>query len=237
MLLYGNSCDLLVNLSIISLLCSNGNRYITVICVSLGNELELSVVDFINAQTFARHILPSLAVLVLNLLNSICVCTAYCNRCFCTSVCIVIEGNIYGKVLCFTGFHRGIVKVGNGNLGIYIFVYLKGLTVAAILNFMAFGILHNSSQGHGCIVGILGNSNTELHVAHVPNFKGIRHFLPLLRSAVVIFQLCVGAVVQFQGHSCSCVSVLLTSQGKLMLLASLNGSSFSINAVDFHAGG
>ena len=120
MLLYGNSCDLLVNLSIISLLCSNGNRYITVICVSLGNELELSVVDFINAQTFVRHILPSLAVLVLNLLNSICICTAYCNRCFCTSVCIVIGGNIYGKFFCFTGFHRGIVKAGNGNLGILV---------------------------------------------------------------------------------------------------------------------
>ena len=129
-----------------------------------------------------------------------------------------------------------MVKAINGNLGIYIFVYLKGLAVAAILNFIAFGIIHNSSQGHGCIVSILGNSNTELHVAHVPNFKGIRHFLPLVRSAVVIFQLCVGAVVQFQGHSCSSVSLLITDQGKRMLLASLNFFSSS-NVVDFHAGG
>ena len=237
MLLYGNSCDLLVNLSTISLLCSNGNRYITVICASLGNELELSVVDFINAQTFVRHILPSLAVLVLNLLNSICICTAYCNRCFCTSVCIVIGGNTYGKVFCFTGFHRGMVKVGNGNLGIYIFVYLKGLAVAAILNLIAAGILHNSSQGHGCIVSILGNSNTETHVAHVPNVKGTSHFLPLLRSAVVVFQLCIGAVAQCQGHGCICIRVLITSQGKLMLLASLNFFSISSKVVDFHAGG
>ena len=103
---------------VICFLCNNGNRYITVICVSLGNELKLSVVDFINAQTFVRHILPSLAVLVLNLLNSICVCTAYCNRCFCTSVCIVIGGNTYGKFFCFTGFHSSTIKVGNGNLGI-----------------------------------------------------------------------------------------------------------------------
>ena len=144
MLLYGNSCDLLVNLSIISLLCSNGNRYITVICVSLGNELELSVVDFINAQTFARHILPSLAVLVLNLLNSICVCTAYCNRCFCTSVCIVIGGNTYGKFFCFTGFHSSTIKAINGNGSRYS-IFVHGIVNLAVCYIIRFRVNHSSS--------------------------------------------------------------------------------------------
>ena len=144
MLLYGNSCDLLVNLSIISLLCSNGNRYITVICVSLGNELELSVVDCINAQTFARHILPSLAVLVLNLLNSICVCTAYCNRCFCTSVCIVIGGNTYGKFFCFTGFHSSTIKAINGNGSRYS-IFVHGIVNLAVCYIIRFRVNHSSS--------------------------------------------------------------------------------------------
>ena len=144
MLLYGNSCDLLVNLSIISLLCSNGNRYITVICVSLGNELELSVIDCINAQTFARHILPSLAVLVLNLLNSICICTAYCNRCFCTSVCIVIGGNIYGKFFCFTGFHSSTIKAVNGNGSRYS-IFVHGIVNLAVCYIIRFRVNHSSS--------------------------------------------------------------------------------------------
>ena len=160
MLLYGNSCDLLVNLSTISLICSNGNRYITVICVSLGNELELCVVDFINAQTFARHILPSLAVLVLNLLNSIC--TAYCNRCFCTSVCIVIGGNTYGKFFCFTGFHRGIVKAGNSNLGRLPGRYSKGRACGCTSNFVAIGINQLCSQGHITSSSICLGYNTEI---------------------------------------------------------------------------
>ena len=186
MLLYGNSCDLLVNLSIISLLCSNGNRYITVICVSLGNELELSVVDFINAQTFVRHILPSLAVLVLNLLNSICICTAYCNRCFCTSVCIVIGGNAYGKFFCFTGFHRGIVKVGNGNLGRLPGRYSKGRACGCTSNFIATCIHQLYGQGLLACNSIRIRYNTEL-----------------LTGQVVNAQLITGQVDPFFGITCS----------------------------------
>ena len=184
MLLYGNSCDLLVNLSAICFLCSNGNRYITVICASLGNELELSVVDFINAQTFVRHILPSLAVLVLNLLNSIC--TAYCNRCFCTSVCIVIGGNTYGKFFCFTGFHRGIVKAGNSNLGRLPGRYSKGRACGCASNFIATCIHQLYGQG------LLGCSSIC-----------IRYNTELLTGQVVNAQLIAGQVDPFFGITCS----------------------------------
>ena len=152
-------------------------------------------------------------------------------------VAVIVGGNGHSKGMGFILLNSLVVQVSKGNGRIYIFVYLKGLAVAAILNFIVAGILHNSSQGHGCIIGILGNSNTESHAAHGINVKGIRHFLPLARSAVVVFQLCIGAVAQCQGHGCICIRVLITSQGKLMLLASLNFFSISSKVVDFHAGG
>ena len=207
MLLYGNSCDLLVNLSIISLLCSNGNRYITVICVSLGNELELSVIDFINAQTFVRHILPSLAVLVLNLLNSICVCTAYCNRCFCTSVCIVIGGNIYGKFFCFTGFHSSTIKVGNGNGSRYS-IFVHGIVNLVVCYIIRFRVNHSSS----ILCGIPSDEHFSIfcRLANTIDLFLCQMFLaPNLFNCFCFTTICKSTTIRVKNHIAIIVDTLI----------------------------
>ena len=207
MLLYGNSCDLLVNLSTISLICGNGNRYITVICVSLGNELELSVVDFINAQTFARHILPSPAVLVLNLLNSICICTAYCNRCFCTSVCIVIGGNTYGKFFCFTGFHSSTIKAGNGNGSRYS-IFVHGIVNLVVCYIIRFRVNHSSS----ILCGIPSDEHFSIfcRLANTIDLFLCQMFLaPNLFNCFCVTTICKSTTIRVKNHIAIIVDTLI----------------------------
>ena len=167
------------NLSATCFLCSNGHSYSAVCCIGSRHNTEL-LSGQLAVIHITRHSRPSVAVITAplhlaagrakgHLVNG-----------------IVIGGNTYGKVFCFTGFHSSTIKAGNSNLGRLPGRYSKGRACGCASNFIAACIHQLYGQGLlGC------------------NSICIRYNTELLTGQVVNAQLIAGQVEPFSGITCS----------------------------------
>ena len=99
------------NLSAICFLCSNGHSYSAICRIGGRHNTEL-LSGQVAVSHITRHRCPSVAAIIAPLHLAAGRAKGHIVN------GIVIGGNTYGKFFCFTGFHRGIVKAVNGNLGI-----------------------------------------------------------------------------------------------------------------------
>ena len=108
---HSKACIFLGSFCAICFLCSNGHSYSAICCIGGRHNTELLSGQVVVIH-LTRHSRPSVAAITAPLYFAAGRVKGHLVN------GIVIGGNIYGKVFCFTGFHRGIVKAGNGNLGI-----------------------------------------------------------------------------------------------------------------------